>query len=222
MYYYNSNSLINKPLYYFLTFLISLMIGCGTSNAQTNSVAAVSPKDTIQIQETFNKEDLPVNEYLTERMKPIRDNFKRINSIANWTSITTEDIWESTEGGVAKYYYLNGTLEKILTRHFGETGQLLTEYYLQDGKLSFVFEKSYQYNRLIYHDATLMKELGDTEIFDMAKSQITEDRNYIENGELIHQLSNLDCGAPFASDYLLQEQKRINVDFNRLMEYIEK
>ncbi|AIM37633.1 hypothetical protein KO02_13820 [Sphingobacterium sp. ML3W] len=202
--------------------MISLMIGCGTSNAQTNSVAAVSPKyslqkDTIQIRETFNKEDLTVNEYLTGRLKPIRANFKRINSIANWTSIITEDIWESTEGGVAKYYYLNGTLEKILSRHLGETGQLLTEYYLQDGQLSFVFEKSYQYNRPIYQDATLMKELGDTEIFDMAKSQITEDRNYFENGELIHQFSNLDCGAPFASDYLLQEQKRINEDFNRLM-----
>lgn len=210
-----------------LFLLILLMIGCGSSNAQTNSLVALSPKDrllkdTIHIRETFNKEDLPVNDYLTERLKSIRTNFKRINSIANWTSIISEDIWESTEGGVAKYYDLNGTLEKIATRHFGETGQLLTEYYLRNGQLSFVFEKSYQYNRPLYQDATLMEELGDTEIFDMAKSQITEDRNYFENGELIHQLSNFNCGAPFASDYLLQEQKRINADFNRLMEFIKK
>lgn len=203
------------------------MIGFGSSNAQTNSgVAALLKdslmKDIIKIQEIFNKECLPVNDYLTERMKPIKANFNRINSIANWTSICSKDIWESTEGGVAKYYHLNGKLEKILTRHFGETGQLLTEYYLLDGQLSFVFEKSYQYNRPIYQDATLMKELGDSEIFDMAKSQITEDRNYFENAELLHKLSSLDCSAPFAPTYLLKEQKRINDDFNRLMEYLIK
>lgn len=172
---------------------------------------------TIELKETFNQEDLPVNEYLTERLKPIRANFKRINSIANWTTIKTKDIWETTEGGEAKFYYLKGQLEKITTRHFGETFQILTEYYLLKGQLSFVFTKYYKYNRPMYYDSTSMKENNDTEAFDFEKSEIIEDRSYFDNRKLLHQINSQDCGSPFADDYLLEEQKRIKADFEKLI-----
>lgn len=180
------------------------------------SVDSLQP-DTIQLRETFNEEDLPVNEYLTERLKPIRENFKRINSFTNWTFIDTKELWETTEGGEVKYYYQNGQLEKIVTRHFGETFQQLNEYYLMNGQLSFVFEKTYKYNRPMYYDTTAMKENNDTEAFDFEKSEIVEDRSYFENGKLLHQLNNQDCGSPFADDYLLEEQKRIKTDFEKLL-----
>ena len=32
--------------------------------------------------------------------------YKGINSTENWTTIKTKDIWETTEGGEAKFYYL--------------------------------------------------------------------------------------------------------------------
>jgi hypothetical protein len=212
-----------------LTLLTVFLIGCGTESENkkatlsdtTSTLATVKvdsiQRDIIELKETFNEEDLPVNEYLTERLKPIRANFKRINSIANWTTIKTKDIWETTESGKAKFYYLNGQLEKITTRHFGETFQLLTEYYLLNGQLSFVFEKSYKYNRPIYHDSTAMKEMNDTETFDFEKSEIVEDRSYLENGTLLHQLNNSDCGSPFADDYLREEQQRIKTDFEKLI-----
>ena len=73
---------------------------------------------------------------MTERFKQIRANFKRINSIANWTNIDTKELWETTEGGEAKYYYQNGQLEKIVTLQFGETLQQLTEYYLMNGQIT--------------------------------------------------------------------------------------
>ena len=219
----------NKLTYYILTFATVFFIGCGTDNTNKKEIASDTTttkttvkvdslqRDTVELKETFNQEDLPVNEYLTERLKPIRANFKRINSIADWTTIKTKDIWETTEGGEAKFYYLNGQLEKITTRHFGETFQLLTEYYLLKGQLSFVFEKSYKYNRPIYHDSTAMKEMNDTETFDFEKSEIVEDRSYFDNGKLLHQLNNQDCGSPFADDYLLGEQKRIKTDFEKLI-----
>ena len=174
-------------------------------------------RDTVELKETFNQEDLPVNEYLTERLKPIRANFKRINSITNWTTIDKKDLWETTEGGEAKFYYSNGQLEKITTRHFGETFQQLTEYYLLKGQLSFVFEKSYKYNRPMYYDSTSMKENNDTEAFDFEKSEIIEDRSYFDNGKLLHQIDSQDCGSPFADNYLLEEQKRIKSDFEKLI-----
>jgi hypothetical protein len=219
----------NKLTYYILTLATLIFIGCET-DSKNKSATTVSDttsttttkvdslqRDTVELKETFIQEDLPVNEYLTERLKPIRANFKRINSIANWTTIKTRDIWETTEGGEAKFYYLNGQLEKITTRHFGETFQQLSEYYLMNGQLSFVFEKSYKYNRPMYYDTTAMKENNDTEAFDFEKSEIVEDRSYFENGKLLHQLSNQDCGSPFADEYLLEEQKRIKTDFEKLI-----
>jgi hypothetical protein len=214
------------PTYYILSFSILLFIGCGVdnNNAVTKDSSTISTsksdslqRDTFQLRETFNEEDLPVNEYLTEELKPIRANFKRINSISNWTNIKTKDIWETTEGGEAKFYYVNGQLEKITTHHFGETFQKLTEYYLLKGELSFVFEKTYEYNRPIYQDSTAMKEMKDTETFKLEKSEIVEDRSYFNNRKLIHQISSQDCGSSFADSYLIKEQKRIQTDFAKLI-----
>ena len=219
----------NKLTNYILTFGAVIFIGCVTDNKTKNVTASDSTTtstkvkvdslqhDAVELKETFNQEDLPVNEYFTERLKPIRANFKRINSTENWTTIKTKDIWETTEGGEAKFYYLNRQLEKITTRHFGETFQFLTEYYLLKGQLSFVFEKSYKYNRPIYHDSTAMMEMNDSETFDFEKSEIIEDRSYFDNGKLLHQISSQDCGSPFADDYLLGEQKRIKTDFEKLI-----
>lgn len=213
-----------KQTIYILTFL--LLTSCGQSKFEqtTTTVSDTSmiknnsvTKDTVELKETFNEEDLPVNEYLTDKLKPIRANFKRINSITNWTSIDTKELSESTEGGEAKFYYQNGQLEKIVARHYGETFQLLTEYYLLNGQLSFVFEKRHKYNRPLYYDTTAMKENNDTEAFDFDKSEIIEDSSYFDNGKLLHQINNQDCGSPFADDYLLEEQKRIRTDFDKLI-----
>ena len=176
----------------------------------------------IQLQETFNEEDIPVNDYLTDKLQPIRENFKKINSITSWTSINKKALWETTEGGAAEYYYLYGQLEKIVARHFGETFQQLTEYYLLNEQLSFVFEKSYKYNRPIYYDTTMMRENNDTEVFCFDLSVVIEDRSYFENGKLIHKLESIDCGTPFADEYLLEEQKRIKTNFEKLIELTRK
>lgn len=218
----------NKLTYCTLIFALVFFIGCGTDTTHKNETATDTTtvktakvdslqSDTVELKETFNQEDLPVNEYLTEQLKPIRANFKRINTIANWTTIKSKEFWETTEGGEAKFYYLNGQLEKIITRQFGETFQLLTEYYLRNGKLSFVFAKSYKYNRPMYYDSTSMKENNDTEAFDFKKSEIIEDRFYFENGKLLHQINSQDCGSPFADEYLREEQKRIKADFEKLL-----
>lgn len=218
-----------KQTIYILTFL--LLTSCGQLNSEqttpiitdttsisTNAITTnIVKTDIVELKETLNKEDLPVNDYLTERLKPIRANFKRINSIKNWTDIVVEELFESTEGGEAKYYYKNGRLEKIVARHYGETFQLLVEYYLLDGQLSFAFEKLRKYNRPLYYDTTAMRANNDTEAFDLSKSEIIEDRSYFEKGKLLHQINNEDCGSPLADNYLLEEQERIKADFSKLM-----
>lgn len=205
-----------KQIINILVFL--LLASCGQSNFAQTPVTNSIQSDTVELKETINEEDLPINDYLTDKLKPIRENFKRVNSITNWSSIKTLELWETTEGGEAKFYYQNGQLEKIVTRNFGEMGQSLTEYYLLDGKLSFVFEKWYKYNRPITWNETIRKENNDTEMFDFDESEIQEDRSYFENEELIHKIESDDCGAPFTKDYLFEEQKRIKVNFDKLIE----
>lgn len=201
-----------------------LFVNCGPdkqNRSQTNpALQKVNfPKDTPPVDESINEEDTDIsyNGYLSDRLKPIRANFRRINSIAKWTSISIEELFESTEGGEAKYYYLNSQLEKIVARHYGETYQMLIEYYLLNAQISFVLEKRYKFNRPIYYDSATMKENNDTETFDFEKSELIEDRSYFENGKLIHQVNNHDCGSPFADDYLLEEENRILTDFGNLI-----
>lgn len=179
-------------------------------------------KDTIQLTETFKQEDISVNEYLIKELKPIRENFKRLNSIEKWTKIKVVELWESTEGGEGKYYYQNKNLEKVITRNYGEMGQKITEYYLKKGELSFVFEKSYKYNRPFYYNSKAKEENNDTEEFNFEKSEIIEDRSYFNKGKLLHQLNNQDCGSPFANNYLLEEQKRLINEFEKLIELEKK
>ncbi|SIS32749.1 hypothetical protein SAMN05421639_102362 [Chryseobacterium shigense] len=190
-----------------------------TGNRKLSASLQIIPSDTVKIKESFRENDIAINEYLTDRLKPIRTNFKRINSITQWSSIKKKDIeGESAEGGEAVFYEQKGRLEKITARLYGEMGQVLTEYYLLNGHLSFVFEKVYTYNRPLFYDVKVMKENHDTEAFDFKKSEIEENRNYFEKGKLVHIIHSLDCGAPFSSDYIEGEQERISEAFQKLLQ----
>lgn len=205
----------NKYLQSLLILLVTFHFGYAGNLPYKFSLVK---EDTIRIKESLNEVDIDTNEYLKNHLKPIQDNFKRINSITEWTSIKKKSIeGESAEGGEAMYYYKNKRLEKIMARHYGELGQVLIEYYLMNGKLSFVFEKDYKYNRPLFYDIKAMKENNDTEAFDFQKSEITETRNYFEKGSLLHIVNSQDCGAPFSGVYMREEDKSIQNDFKRLL-----
>ena len=214
----------NKYLQGILIVLTAINFGYAASLSRGVSEFPITLKgDTIRIKESHNEDDIEANEYLKGRLKPIQANFKRINSITKWTSIQKRDIeGESTEGGEATFYYKNNRLEKVMARHYGEMGQILTEYYLLNGKLSFVFEKDYRYNRPLFYDAKTMKENNDTESFDFNKSEITETRNYFEKDYLFHIVDSQDCGAPFSGSYMAEEEKRMKDDFKRLLKLMKK
>lgn len=162
---------------------------------------AQKQKETLKV--STNLEDVS-SDYLKEELSPIRKNFKRINSIQKWTKIKTYDTDDSAEGGYINYYYLDGKLEKILVRKFGESSQYLAEYYFLNNKLSFLFEK-----RIVYNVPFTWEE------YDEKLDKIEEDRYYFKNNRLLHLISNQDCGTPFASYFLNEEGKR------KLDEFIE-
>lgn len=210
----------------FLGIILISLAGCETKkqsvnknfdNINSNKTSVV--KDTFKIAESKNQNDNPVKEYLTEKLKPIRENFKRLNSIdkGNWSSLVTKELDGTNEGGEVTYYHWNNELDKIVAKEYGQTFQVLTEYYFLNGKISFVFQKVLKYNRPVYHDSIAMKEMNDNEAFDITKSEIVEERNYFDKEKLIHQLSSEDCGSPMTNEYLQAEQKRILQKMNRIL-----
>jgi hypothetical protein len=213
-----------KKIYFIFTILFFISCKKEQQIEKKNNQVLIEKKlnNSILLSESYNEIDNPTNEYLGSELKSIRENFKKINSIQNWDNILEKELSETTEKGVVKYYYENKVLQKFVTRNFGETFQILTEYYLLNGKLSFVFEKSYEYNRPIYYNLKSAAENNDTEKFDIEKSEIIETRNYFINGKLIHQINNQDCGSPFADDYLLEEENRIKERFTKLNNLLQK
>lgn len=215
-----------KSRYGFGIFILLVFINFGYAGNFNHEFSGDSGKvkiDTAKIKAASHEDDITANEYLKDRLKPIQTNFKRINSITKWSTIRKKDIeGESAEGGEATFYLKNNRLEKILARHYGEMGQILIEYYLLNGQLSFVFEKDYQYNRPLFYDVKVMKENNDTKAFDFKKSEITETRNYFEKGNLIHIVNSQDCGAPFSGDYMAEEEKRMTEDFRRLQKLLQE
>ena len=186
-----------------------------------NSTKSRIIKDSFIIAESKNQIDNPANEYLTGKLKPIRENFKRLNSIdyGNWSNVETKYLEGSNEGGEVTYYSWNDKLVKIITKEFGETYQVLTEYYLLDNKLSFVYQKGLKYNRSIWKSKP---ESSDKEVFDIEKSEIVEKRSYFDNGKLIHQLNSEDSGSPMSGEYLQEEQVEIEKNFERVLKIKNK
>ena len=209
-------------VHFYLTILIFALFSCQSDQKEMDAEKwkqrrFYPSKNRSYLPISNQIEDQPVNDYLTATLAPIRTNFKHINSIENWSKITEHNLKESTEGGVAYFFYTEGKKEKIIERHFGETGQVLREYYLMDGELSFVFEKNLRYNRPIYWDEKHQKENKDSEIFDIEKSEVSEKRSYFKEGKLIHQIVSEDCGSPFTESYLREEEKRILDTYNDLL-----
>ena len=135
---------------------------------------------------------------------------KKINNIHKWTVVDSVDLFESTEGGEAKFYFSNKQLQKISVIYFGETGKTIEDYYLLDSKLSFVFRKELRYNRPIFWDEP------DDEKFDIDKSIITETRSYFYKDVLFEQIISSEGNKEIRNDNLENEQESIKTNFNKL------
>jgi len=158
---------------------------------------------------------------ITERIELIRQNFKRINEINQWDTIN-RNLWESTEGGNVIYYYHQSTLEKIITRHLGETFQSVTEYYLLHHKLSFIFDRMERYNRPIYWDSTQMLSFDDDQVFDRDKSTFSETRTYFDNDTIFRQLYTEQNHVADETTDWHQETLKLIDRFNKLLQLAEK
>mgnify|MGYP001007397391 CR=1 FL=1 len=125
---------------------------------------------------------------IENRVAQIRKDYKGTNAIKNYIVKQIEDDEQSIEGGVIRYYFQNRIVKKIVTEYFGETWRGTTEYYVKNGKVYFIFDKTEKYNVPYYVNADWYKRdnMKVGEVFDSRKSKISEKRYYFdENMKLI-------------------------------------
>lgn len=212
-------ALKNTVRYFFLPLVAVFVLSCGAG--QVSEVSEQLPelsdklKDTLQLAPTLEDDD-PTDPQVSQRLEPIRESVGRINAISQWTSIDSRELSETTEGGDAKFYYKDKQLQKIVTELLGETFRQVTEYYLLEGGLSFVFERTIRYNRPLMYDSVAMRENDDTEVFDLSKSEIIETRSYFEKGKIFYQVSN-ETTLHGEENHLHKEQERITGQFRKLL-----
>ena len=209
----------------FLLSLLFLLTGIPNSRQVTGNTAIGStdlPADTPFLKPSFKVEDdaLPVEE--KELYGTARADYKRINSINRWTSVISRDVTRALEGGEAYFYFTGTRLEKIIVRDYGETYQQLTEYYLRNSQLSFVVEERATYNVPFYIDSAVAVAAGETEFFDIQKSDISETRSYFERGLLRYQVSNHECGALNAASFVREEERRFAKEFASLLKKVKE
>jgi hypothetical protein len=80
----------------------SVYVDAGNASIIKTDTIKKEPK-LIVLKESDNEEDIPTNEAFLEKLKPIRENFKRINSISKWTTVNKKNIPEET--AIATFYY---------------------------------------------------------------------------------------------------------------------
>jgi hypothetical protein len=81
-------------------------------------------------------------------------------------------------------------------------GKVTEEYYLQNNRLIFAYEKQTNYNRPFYYDSAQMVINNDTEFHHPKWFEEVEIRSWFNTDGLVHYAESNDCGAPFARDYL--------------------
>ena len=125
---------------------------------------------------------------IENRIAQIRKDYANTNVVKNYVVKEIDDLEESTDGGIVKYYSQNGIVKKIIVEHYGESWNGLTEYYIKNGKVYFIFDKTEKYNVPYYVNADWYKRenVKVGEVFDNKKSKISEKWYYFdENMKLI-------------------------------------
>ncbi|EEX75901.1 hypothetical protein [Leptotrichia hofstadii] len=128
------------------------------------------------------------NVNVESKIAQIRKDFMSTNTAKNYAIREADDSDRSTESGIVKYYSQNGIVKKIVVEHYGEIWNGLTEYYIKNGKVYFIFDKTEKYNVPYYVNADWYKRdnMKVGEVFDSRKSKISEKRYYFdENMKLI-------------------------------------
>jgi hypothetical protein len=78
---------------------------------------------------------------VNETVAKIKKDYNETNSYKNYR--VEIDEFDVGEGAVEKKYYRNGEVKKVITEHYMGWGNIITEYYLKNGKTYFKYRTQY-------------------------------------------------------------------------------
>jgi len=112
---------------------------------------------------------------IENKIAQIRKDYISTNAVKNYVVKEIENSEKSTDGGAIKYY--------------SESWNSLIEYYIKNGKVYFIYDRTQKYNVPYYINANWYKEnnLKVGEVFNSKKSKITEKRYYFDENEKLIQ-----------------------------------
>ncbi|WBL27008.1 hypothetical protein [Zunongwangia sp. HGR-M22] len=156
-------------------------------------------------------------------VKEAKINYQKITeNLANYSNKTVPLLENSAEGATITGYYQHSHLKMMSASWFSETGKKSTEFYIEQGKLFFVLEKTYTYNRPIYWDATKAKNNGDDEVFDLKKSKITENRVYFKDSKIVLWLNENQHKVEVSKQVFAAKEKELTTQNSRLQKRLKK
>ena len=80
-------------------------------------------------------------ESVSQTVARIKKDYNETNNYKNYRVETEE--FDMSEGAVEKKYYRNGDLRKVVTEMYTGWGNIITEYYLKNGKTYFKYRTQY-------------------------------------------------------------------------------
>ncbi|RRD38886.1 hypothetical protein EII29_09300 [Leptotrichia sp. OH3620_COT-345] len=162
-----------------LIFMGIFTLGCAVKNPnpRNKSTTAVEKSDIVRvdIEKIIEKTEKEIEK--TDKDKTLR---KKIKSDGE------------KESEYINYYNKNKELKKFVVKHFAETGRLIQEFYIKDGKIYYLYQKKITYNRPVGWTKKKAKESGDTEYFDLKKSKNEEAKYYFDSEENLIRLISED------------------------------
>jgi hypothetical protein len=132
-----------------------------------------------------------------DKIAQIRHEYNQINKGLKDFIVEEKDIFgESAEGGKIKKYYENGNLRKATVSHFGEMGKSVTEFYIKEGKVFFIYDSKSYYTKPIYIEGSTV---------DSTK----ENRFYFWNNDMIRWVGEDNEIVEPESEIFLEKEKEL-------------
>lgn len=126
--------------------------------------------------------------FFSDAIRSIKLEVSEIDECENCQMEERDISAKTTEGNKAIFYSKDGVLKKTEIIHYGETGKIIEKLYYEDEaheKVFFISVHNYKYNRPIYWNEEVSEKNNDNEVFDINKSEISEEEYYFLDENLI-------------------------------------
>ena len=141
-------------------------------NPKNKSTTAVEKEDIVNVDMEKVIEEINSEIRKTDKDKNLKRKVKVIKGLG-----------KDSKSEYTGYRTKNNELRKFVVKHFAETGRLIQEFYVKNGKIYYLYQKKMTYNRPIGWTKAKAKESGDTEYFDLKKSEVEEAKYYFDFNE---------------------------------------